>query len=48
LDVCGEGPLVGTGCGSLRLIEVQAEGGKVMSGASYLRGHGLEIGNALR
>ena len=42
-----DGPLVGTGDQALRLIEVQPEGRKVMTGAEYVRGHGLKPGDRL-
>ena len=45
IDVSGDGPLVGTGDKSVRLLEVQPEGKKVMSGDAYLRGHGLKVGD---
>lgn len=35
----GDGPLVRAGNGGVRLLEVQAEGGRPMSGAAYMRGH---------
>ncbi len=40
-------PVVATGKGSIRLLEVQPEGGKVMDGASYVRGHSLALGDRL-
>ena len=43
----GNGPVVSTGEGRLRLTEVQPEGRKAMSGADYLRGHGLKAGDRL-
>jgi len=45
LDVSGDGPLVAAGRGSVRLVEVQPEGRKVMTGADYLRGHALKAGD---
>jgi methionyl-tRNA formyltransferase len=39
LEAAGEGPLIQTGHDALRLLEVQPEGRKVMSGAAFLRGH---------
>lgn len=45
VDMSGDGPLVGTGDKSVRLLEVQPEGKKVMSGDAYLRGHGLKVGD---
>lgn len=47
LDVSGCGPLVATGDGALRLVEVQPEGGKVMRGDAYLRGHSVAVGDVL-
>ncbi|MBI2441044.1 MAG: methionyl-tRNA formyltransferase [Lentisphaerae bacterium] len=41
LEALGEGPLIQTGQDALRLLEVQIPGGKVMSGAAFLRGHPL-------
>jgi methionyl-tRNA formyltransferase len=46
LDV-SDGPLVGTGAGSLRLTRVQPEGGKAMSAAAYLNGHPMTPGQRL-
>jgi len=43
LDVSGPGPLIATGQGGLRLLEVQPPGKRIMDGASYLRGHPLRI-----
>ena len=39
LDVTAVGPVVAAGRKALRLIEVQPEGGKVMGGSDYIRGH---------
>ncbi len=47
LDVSGAGPLVATGEGALRLMEVQPAGKRAMDGASYLRGYSLQVGNRL-
>ncbi|MDD2236541.1 MAG: methionyl-tRNA formyltransferase [Kiritimatiellae bacterium] len=44
LSVKGEGPLVGTGGGSLRLLEVQPEGKKRMSGSALVCGRYLTEG----
>ncbi|MBI2438284.1 MAG: methionyl-tRNA formyltransferase [Lentisphaerae bacterium] len=41
LEAGGEGPLIQAGQDALRLLEVQLAGGKVMSGAAFLRGHSL-------
>lgn len=38
-ELSGDGPLIQTAEGRLRLIEVQPEGRKSMSGAAFLRGH---------
>lgn len=43
LKAAGEGPLIQTGQGALRLLELQPEGRKVMSGAAFLRGHPLKM-----
>jgi methionyl-tRNA formyltransferase len=40
-------PVVATGQGGIRLLEVQPEGGKVMDGAAYVRGHALALGDQL-
>ena len=42
LEAAGEGPLIQTGQDALRLLELQPEGRKVMSGAAFLRGHPLK------
>ncbi len=42
-----EGPVVATGVGALRLLEVQPEGKNVMTGAAYLCGHALGPGATL-
>ena len=47
LDVSGEGPLVATGDGALRLLSVQPAGKNIMDGAAYLRGYPLEPGSRL-
>lgn len=47
LDVAGGGLVVACGQGSVILLEVQPEGRKVMSGADYLRGHGVSAGAIL-
>jgi methionyl-tRNA formyltransferase len=41
LEASGDGPLVQTGQGALRLLELQPAGRKVMSGAAFLHGHPL-------
>jgi len=40
-------PVVATGQLAIRLLEVQPEGGKVMDGAAYVRGHALAQGDQL-
>lgn len=40
----GDGPVVAAGEGAVRLLEVQPEGRKVMSGADYQRGYGVAVG----
>jgi methionyl-tRNA formyltransferase len=47
VDVAGDGPLILTGRGAVRLVEVQPEGKKPMSGTAYLRGHPMKIGDVL-
>ena len=47
LELSGDGPLVACGEGALMLLEVQPEGKKPMSGAAYLNGHKLKIGELL-
>lgn len=44
----GDGPVIATGAGGLRLLDVQPEGGKRMSGADYARGHALAVGDRLQ
>ena len=44
LEAAGEGPLVATGAGALRLTTVQPAGKKAMPGAAFLRGHRLQAG----
>lgn len=39
LAMSGAGPVIAAGDNALRLIKVQPEGGKVMSGGDYMRGH---------
>ena len=43
LDAAGEGPLIQAGQDALRLLELQPEGRKIMSGAAFLRGHPLTV-----
>ncbi|MBT3294192.1 MAG: methionyl-tRNA formyltransferase [Verrucomicrobia bacterium] len=40
-------PVIATGAGGIRLLEVQPEGGKVMDGRAYMRGHRLAPGDRL-
>jgi methionyl-tRNA formyltransferase len=48
LDVTGEGPLVQAGDGAaIRLLKVQPEGRRSMSGAAFMRGHALTQGDQL-
>lgn len=47
LEGSGEGPLVATGEGALRLLEVQPAGKRAMDGAAYLRGYPLQPGDRL-
>jgi len=44
LDVKGDGPVVMTGHMALRLLEVQPEGKKIMSGSAFLCGHPWSVG----
>jgi methionyl-tRNA formyltransferase len=41
----GEGPVVLTGRGALRLLDVQPEAGKRMSGSAFICGHRLQAGD---
>jgi len=41
----GEGPLVQTGDGTLRLLTVQLEGGKLLTGQAFLCGRALGVGD---
>jgi methionyl-tRNA formyltransferase len=47
VDVAGEGPLIAAGEGALRLLEVQPEGGRPMTGRDFLNGHPLRVGEFL-
>jgi len=47
LEAAGEGPLIQAGQDALRLLEVQPEGRKVMSGAAFLCGHPLTAASLL-
>jgi methionyl-tRNA formyltransferase len=42
-----DGLIVATGDGALRLLEVQAEGGRVLSAEAFLAGHPLQAGQRL-
>jgi len=47
MDVGVDGPLVACGNGGVRLLQVQPEGRRVMSGADYLRGHSVKVNDIL-
>jgi methionyl-tRNA formyltransferase len=47
LGVSGDGPLVATGAQSLRLLQVQPEGRKIMAGSAYLNGRAIKKGDVL-
>ena len=47
LEAAGEGPLVATGDGALRLTRVQPAGKKAMAGAAFLCGHRLRAGERM-
>lgn len=47
LKLSGDGPLVACGDKAVRLLEVQPEGKKPMSGSAYLCGHKLTVGEML-
>lgn len=47
MEGSGDGPLIATGEGALRLLEVQPAGKRVMDGAAYLRGYPLRPGNKI-
>lgn len=47
LEVSADGPLIATGKGSLRLLQVQPAGKKAMDGGAYLRGYPLVPGESL-
>jgi len=47
LSVDETGPLVATADGALRLLEVQPEGKRAMSGGNFLHGHRLSMGDVL-
>lgn len=45
VESAGEGPLVQAGEGAVRLLDVQPEGKKLMSGEAFLRGYPLRAGD---
>jgi len=45
VDCSGEGPLLQTGSGTLRLLSLQLEGGKPLGGQAFLCGHALWPGD---
>ncbi len=47
LETRGEGPLIQAGAGALRLLEVQPEGRKPMSGSAFLCGNKIRAGDLL-
>lgn len=47
LSVTGEGPVIAAGTGAVRLLQVQPEGKKPMTGAAFLCGHGLKVGTVM-
>jgi methionyl-tRNA formyltransferase len=47
IDVGEDGPLIATGLGALRLLEVQPAGKRPMSGSDYANGQHLQVGEAL-
>ncbi|MDD5482668.1 MAG: methionyl-tRNA formyltransferase [Kiritimatiellae bacterium] len=47
LETCGAGPLIQTGSGALRLLEVQPEGRKPMEGKAFLCGGKISRGEIL-
>ena len=42
------GLTVACGRGAVRILEVQAPGGKQMKAEDYLRGHGIPVGTSLK
>lgn len=48
LDLTDRGPIVQTGEGALRLLEVQPEGRRRMPAGDYLRGHPIHPGDSFR
>lgn len=47
IDVSGDGPLVAAGEGSVRLLELQPAGKRVMRGAEFLRGYQMRVGEKI-
>ena len=47
LELHGDGPLVACGEEALRLLDVQPEGKKPMTGVAYLSGHKMKVGELL-
>ena len=43
-----KGLLIACGKGAVRILEVQAPGGKQMKAEDYLRGHGIPAGTSLK
>ena len=48
LDCDGDGALIAAGEGSVRLLEVQPAGRKIMNGAAYVCGHRMSVGSFCR
>ncbi len=46
-EACGAGPLISAGSGAIRLLEVQPEGRKIMSGSAFLCGYCVRAGEQL-
>ena len=47
IDAAGDGPLVATGEGGVRLLSVQPEGRRLMTGHDYMQGHDMRRGDIL-
>lgn len=47
LDISGAGPLVGAGEGSVRLIRVQPQDGRIMDGSAYVCGRVVKVGDRM-
>ena len=43
-----QGLVIACGKGAVRILELQAPGGKQMKAEDYLRGHGIPTGSVLR